>query len=178
MDRMAQRSIVICGGAFAGLALALAFRQGLGADIPVVVADPALAMRPSRDPRATAIVAACRRLFEALGVWEQIAADSQPILDMCVTDSKLEDATPPVCLTFAGKLQTGEPFGHMVENRRLIDALVQRAEAEGVDLRPTAVSTYDARADGVTVTLADGQVIEASLLVAADGARSRLRERA
>ena len=37
----AQRSIVICGGAFAGLALALAFRQGLGADIPVIVADPA-----------------------------------------------------------------------------------------------------------------------------------------
>ena len=97
---------------------------------------------------------------------------------MVVTDSKLEDATRPVFLTFAGDVEPGEPFAHMVENRRLIDALVQRAEAEGVDLRPTAVSTYDARSDGVTVTLADGQVIEASLLVAADGARSRLRERA
>src|ERR1700755_901014 len=53
----AQRSIVICGGAFAGLALALALRQGLGPEIPVVVADPALATRPSRDPRATAIIA-------------------------------------------------------------------------------------------------------------------------
>src|SRR5262245_50441024 len=173
----AQRSIVICGGAFAGLALALAFRQGLGAEIPVIVADPALAARPSRDPRATAIVAACRRLFEALGVWDQVA-DSQPILDMVVTDSKLEDATRPVFLTFAGHVEPGEPFAHMVENRRLIDALVARAEAEGVDLRATAVSTYDSRADGVTVTLADGNVIEASLLVAADGARSRLRERA
>ena len=65
----AQRSIVICGGAFAGLALALALRQGLGPDIPVIVADPALAVRPSSDPRATAIVAACRRLFEALFAW-------------------------------------------------------------------------------------------------------------
>ena len=173
----AQRSIVICGGAFAGLALALAFRQGLGADIPVIVADPALATRPSRDPRATAIVAACRRLFEALGVWDQVA-DSQPILDMVVTDSKLEDATRPVFLTFAGEVEPGEPFAHMVENRRLIDALVARAEAEGIDLRATAVSTYDSRPDGVTVTLADGNVIEASLLVAADGARSKLRERA
>src|SRR5690349_773278 len=172
-----QRSIVICGGAFAGLALALAFRQGLGADIPVIVADPALAARPSRDPRATAIVAACRRLFEALGVWDQVA-DSQAILDMVVTDSKLEDATRPVFLTFAGDVEPGEPFAHMVENRRLIDALVARAEAEGVDLRATAVSSYDSRSDGVTVTLADGNVIEASLLVAADGARSRLRERA
>ena len=71
----AQRSIVICGGAFAGLALALALRQGLGRDIPVIVADPALGARPSRDPRATAIVAACRRLFEALGVWDQVAAE-------------------------------------------------------------------------------------------------------
>src|SRR5260370_1442652 len=53
----AQRSIVICGGAFAGLALALALRQGLGPEIPVIVADPALATRPRRDPRATAIVA-------------------------------------------------------------------------------------------------------------------------
>ncbi len=174
----AQRSIVICGGAFAGLALALALRQGLGPDIPVIVADPALATRPSRDPRATAIVAACRRLFEALGVWGQIADDSQAILDMVVTDSRLEDATRPVFLTFAGNVEPGEPFAHMVENRRLIDALVARAEAEGVDLRATAVSTYDSRPDGVTVTLADGNVIEASLLVAADGARSRLRERA
>src|SRR6478735_4116222 len=129
----AQRSIVICGGAFAGLALALAFRQGLGAEIPVIVADPALATRPSRDPRATAIVAACRRLFEALGVWDQVS-DSQAILDMVVTDSRLEDATRPVFLTFAGDVEPGEPFAHMVENRRLIDPLVQRAEGEGIDL--------------------------------------------
>ncbi len=114
----AQRSIVIGGGAFAGLALALALRQGLGADIPVIVADPALAMRPSRDPRATAIVAACRRLFDAIGVWDQVAAGAQPILDMVVTDSKLEDATRPVFLTFAGHVEPGEPFAHMVENRQ------------------------------------------------------------
>src|SRR6187200_54419 len=152
----AQRSIVICGGAFAGLALALALRQGLGPDIPVIVADPALGLRPSRDPRATAIVAACRRLFAALEVWDQVAASAQPITDMVVTDSKLEDATRPVFLTFAGNAEPGEPFAHMVENRRLIDALVARAEAEGIDLRATAVSTYDSRSDGVTVTMADG----------------------
>ena len=142
----AQRSIVIGGGAFAGLALALALRQGLGADIPVIVADPALATRPSRDPRATAIVAACRRLFEAIGVWDQVADEAQPILDMVVTDSKLEDATRPVFLTFAGDVEPGEPFAHMVENRHLIDALVARAEAEGIDLRATAVTDFDSRA--------------------------------
>jgi 2-octaprenyl-6-methoxyphenol hydroxylase len=174
----AQRSIVIGGGAFAGLALALALRQGLGADVAVIVADPALATRPSRDGRATAIVAACRRLFGALGVWGEIASTAQPILDMVVTDSRLEDATRPVFLTFAGQVEPGEPFAHMVENRYLIDALVARAEAHGIDLRATAVTSYEASEGGVDVTLADGSVIAASLLVAADGARSRLRERA
>ena len=173
-----QRSIVIGGGAFAGLALALALRQGLGAEVAVIVADPALAVRPSRDGRATAIVAACRRLFGALGVWGDIASTAQPILDMVVTDSKLEDATRPVFLTFAGHVEPGEPFAHMVENRYLIDALVARAEAHGIDLRATAVTSYDTNPDGVDVHLADGSVIAASLLVAADGARSRLRERA
>src|SRR3984885_12009884 len=174
----AQRSIVIGGGAFAGLALALALRQGLGADIPVIVADPALGLRPSRDPRATAIVAACRRLFEAIGVWDQVASQAQPILDMVVTDSGLQDATRPAFLTFAGDVEPGEPFAHMIENRYLIDALARRAEAEGVELRATAVATFDVRGQGIDVALADGSVIAASLLVAADGARSKLRERA
>ncbi|KGT77800.1 2-octaprenyl-6-methoxyphenyl hydroxylase [Bradyrhizobium japonicum] len=173
-----QGSIVIGGGAFAGLALALALRQGLGPEIPVIVADPALATRPSRDPRATAIVAACRRLFEVIGAWDAVRGEAQPILDMVVTDSKLEDATRPVFLNFAGDVAPGEPFAHMVENRRLIDALVVRAEAEGIDLRATTVASYDARPEGVDVTLGDGSVIAASLLVAADGARSKLRERA
>jgi 2-octaprenyl-6-methoxyphenol hydroxylase len=174
----AQRGIVIGGGALAGLALALALRQGLGPELPIVVVDPALNTRPSRDPRATAIVAACRRLFEAIGVWSEVAAGAQPILDMVVTDSKLEDATRPVFLTFGGNVEPGEPFAHMVENRYLIDALVTRATAEGIDLRALAVSDFATRSDGVTVTLSDGNIIEASLLVAADGARSKLRERA
>src|SRR6202020_1866360 len=138
----AQRGIVIGGGALAGLALALALRQGLGPELPIVVVDPALNTRPSRDPRATAIVAACRRLFEAIGVWDQVAGGAQPILDMVVTDSRLEDATRPVFLTFAGDVEPGEPFAHMVENRHLIDVLVARAEAEGIDLRGSAGTDF------------------------------------
>lgn len=173
-----QRGIVICGGAFAGLGLALALRQGLGDGISVIVADPALATRPSRDPRASAIVAACRRMFGALGVWDQVAGDAQPILDMVVTDSRLDDAMRPTFLTFEGDVEPGEPFAHMVENRQLIDALVARAEAEGVTLRAEAVKGYELKGSGIAVEFANGDIIEASLLVAADGARSKLRERA
>src|SRR5664280_2862178 len=152
----AQRSIVIGGGAFAGLALALALRQGLGDGIPVIVVDPTLGSRPSRDPRATAIVAACRRLLDAIGVWDQVAAGAQPISDMVVTDSRLEDATRPVFLTFGGHVEPGEPFAHMVENRQLIDALLTRAEAEGIELRASAVTAFDPHSGGIDVTLADG----------------------
>jgi 2-octaprenyl-6-methoxyphenol hydroxylase len=178
MSMTAQRSIVIGGGAFAGLGLALALRQGLGVEVPIIVADPALATRPSRDPRATAIVAACRRLFDVIGVWNEVAENAQPILDMVVTDSSLEDATRPVFLTFTGEVEPGEPFAHMVENRHLIDALVKHAEAQQVDLRATTVSAYEQRSDGVSVTFGDGGTVDASLLIAADGARSKLRERA
>ena len=175
----AQRSIVIGGGAFAGLALALALRQGLGPEIPIIVADPALAQRPSRDPRATAIVAACRRLFEALGVWDQVADERAADPRHGRHRFRLEDATRPVFLTFAGEVEPGEPFAHMVENRHLIDALVARAEAEGVDLRATAVSAYRvARRRRRRDARRRQRSIDASLLVAADGARSKLRERA
>ena len=173
-----QQSIVICGGAFAGLALALALRQGLGAGVPIVVADPALANRPSRDPRATAIVAACRRLFEALGVWNEVAGDRAADPRHGGHGFQARGRHPSDIPDFCRRGRAGEPFAHMVENRYLIEALASRAEAAGVDLRATAVTGNDVRPGGVMVSLADGSTIDASLLVAADGARSRLRERA
>jgi len=176
---MLQRSHLVIGGAgFAGLALAIALRQSLGERFTVTVADPALAQTPSKDPRATAIAAAARRLFEAIEVWDAVAPTAQPMLDMVVTDSKLDDAVRPTYLTFGGEIEEGEPFAHMVENRYLIDALVARARKVGVDLRATAVRHYETTAKAVTVTLADGGEIEARLLVGADGARSAIREQA
>ena len=65
--------MVIGGAGFAGLALAIALRQGLGDSFNVTVADPALAHAKSNDPRASAIAAAARRLFEAIGVWQAVA---------------------------------------------------------------------------------------------------------
>lgn len=176
---MLQRSDLVIGGAgFAGLALAVALRQALGERFAVTVADPALAQIPSKDPRATAIAAAARRLFEAIEVWDAVAPTAQPMVDMVVTDSKLDDAVRPTYLTFGGEIEEGEPFAHMVENRYLIDALVARAREVGVDLRATAVRHYETNAKAVTVTLADGGEIEARLLVGADGARSAIREQA
>ncbi len=173
-----RRDVVIGGAGFAGLALAIALRQGLGEGFSVTVVDPALAAAQSKDPRASAIAAAARRLFEAIEVWDAVAAQAQPILDMVVTDSKLDDAVRPTFLTFGGDVERGEPFAHMVENRHLVDALVKKAKELGIELRAGAVSGFEHAANAVDVKLADGETMPARLLVGADGARSHIREQA
>jgi 2-octaprenyl-6-methoxyphenol hydroxylase len=172
-----RADVMIAGGGFAGLALALALQQALGDSFRIVVADPTFAVGAKPDLRASAMAAAARRMFEALGVWDAVAADAQPILDMVVTDSRLEHAMRPVFLTFGGEVEPGEPFAHMIENAPLNAALAAKAREQGIDLRATAVTDFEHQASRVAVSLGDENV-SASLLVAADGAKSRLREQA
>jgi 2-octaprenyl-6-methoxyphenol hydroxylase len=172
-----RADVVIAGGGFAGLALALALRQGLGESFQVVVADPAFAAGAKPDLRASAIAAAARRMFETLGVWDAVAGEAQPILDMVVTDSKLEHPVRPVFLTFAGEVELGQPFAHMIENAPLNAALARQARHEGIDLRATAVTGFEHRGGRIAVSFGD-DAVSASLLVAADGARSGVREQA
>jgi len=179
-SRDAQKVDVLIGGAgFAGLALAIALRQSLAPSFSVAVADPALA-GAAKDGRASAIVAAARRLFETIGVWQDVEA--QPILDMVVTDSRLTDAVRPVFLSFDGDVEPGEPFAHMVENGPLLAALAAKAKDEGVTLAPAAVTDLKFATDRATnrtnVRLSNGNALATRLVVAADGARSAIRERA
>jgi 2-octaprenyl-6-methoxyphenol hydroxylase len=171
-----QVDVLIGGAGFAGLALAVALRQTLGPDFAVAVADPMLGKAQSGDLRASAIAAAARRLFETIGVWDAVAADAQPILDMVVTDSKLGDAVRPVFLNFGGEVADGEPFAHMIENGPLIEALAAKAREEGVELHTSAVTGFELLAGRLSVRLDDGGTLAARLLVAADGARSGIRE--
>ena len=179
--------VLIAGGGFAGLTLAIALRQALGERFAVAVADPGLGRAAAADDeRASAIVASVRRLFETLGVWQRVAADAQPILDMAVTDSRLGDAVRPIFLTFAGEVEPGEPFAHMIENRILVEALTAKARELGIDLRSAAVTDFTLAATGDDKSSADRRIdarlsdaaLNARLLVAADGARSTIRGKA
>jgi len=171
-----RKDVVIAGGGFAGLALGIALRQGLGGKFAIIVADPFIGRDGSGDPRASAIAAGARRLFETIGVWEAVAQDAQPILDMAVTDSRLADQMRPVFLSFGGEVEPGEPFAHMIENRDLVAALTVKARELGIGLRSAAVTGFESASGQIAVRFPDGASTAARLLVAADGARSRLRE--
>ncbi len=176
-----QIDVLIGGGGFAGLALGIALRQALGESLAVTIADPAFGRDPAGDTRASAIAAAARRLFETIGVWERVAGEAQPILDMVVTDSRLDDAVRPAFLSFAGEIAHEEPFAHMIENGPLLRALIDKAKEVGVDLRAASVKEFlppSSSAQHIAVALSNGTNFTARLLVGADGAHSSIREQA
>jgi 2-octaprenyl-6-methoxyphenol hydroxylase len=166
--------VLIAGGGHVGLALALALRRA-APGLSVMLVDPAAGRRT--DGRASAVAAAGRRMLDGLGVWPAIAADSQPITDMIITDSRTRDVVRPVFLTFAGTTADGEPFAHMVMNAVMVGALDTAArEAGATIIAGEAVADFTTGSATVAVMLGSGRQVAARLLVAADGVKSRLRD--
>ncbi|GGA91648.1 2-octaprenyl-6-methoxyphenyl hydroxylase [Brucella endophytica] len=169
--------VLIAGGGYVGLATAVAVKAA-ATHLRVLVIDAAPPGSWKNDPRASAIAAAASRMLNRLGCWQSILPEAQPITEMIVTDSRTSDPVRPVFLTFDGDVTPGEPFAHMVENRNLNAALHAKAEEMGVEIiEGVGVENFATGANSVTVTLSDGRALTARLLVAADGVRSRLRER-
>ncbi len=166
--------MLIAGGGLAGLALALALRQGSAGTLSVRLHDPAFARPPGR--RAFAIAAGTRRMLEILGVWGEVATAAQPLTAMDITDSALDEPVRPLFLSFEGEVEPGEPFAHMVEEGPLSAALQAAAERAGAVFSPIAVRSFRTERETIAIEAADGSSVAARLLVAADGARSRLRE--
>jgi 2-octaprenyl-6-methoxyphenol hydroxylase len=171
---------IIGGGGFAGLSLALALVQNAPAGFRVALVDPAPESAGSKDRRASALSAASRNLLTAIGVWPAVAAQAQPIESIEITDSPLNAALRPHLLGFKTALGGGEPSAFVIENAPLLQALAEAvaAEARIVRSQPDSVQGIEADAFAITATLAGGDEPRARLLVAADGRKSRLRERA
>jgi 2-octaprenyl-6-methoxyphenol hydroxylase len=171
---------IVAGGGFVGrtLALGLARFAPKGFRVALVEAEAANGAKP--DPRASAMSAASKGLLSVLGVWPSLAANAQPISSIEITDSRLEARHRFRSLGFDNELEPGEAQAYMIENEDLARALAAAVNSEQAIEMSKGDSVEDFASGPVEVEakLASGVAIGGPLLIAADGKRSRLRERA
>ena len=180
-DRYNGRSadVLIVGAGIAGLSLAIALSKS---DCHVVVIDGA--DRPKSvnegvalndwDLRVSALTPTSIRFLESLGVWQRIPSErTAPYQAMCVWDA---DGTGRI--TFNAEDVAASCLGHIVENRQTVQALLECAEAcSGVELRwQSALESLSRTPNGWSIDCAGDQRLSAQLVVAADGARSKVRQ--
>ena len=171
---MSEFEVIIIGGGIVGATAACALGEA-GARVALIEArapQPVAGQRP--DPRVFAISRASEQIFRSLGVWEGIVVrDAFAFTDMEVWDAGGSGVMHFDCA------ELGEPcLGHIIEPRFMLAALLEKLQTVStVSLFCPAqfgeIHIDDAQ---VTVTLQDGQRLSAGLLVAADGARSRVRD--
>jgi 2-octaprenyl-6-methoxyphenol hydroxylase len=175
--------VVIAGGGFVGrtLALALAKLAPNGFRIALIDAEPASAEGvAAEDARALALSAATRNLLSALDLWPLLEPRAQPIEAIEITDSALTAQLRPHFLGFDDELKSKGAGAFIVEFGDLQRVLSAAVTCEPAIEKSAAERVTDFTADEfcVETKLATGGAIEARLLVAADGKRSKLRDRA
>lgn len=170
--------VVIAGGGYVGLAVAVAIKQAAPhMQVEIVEAAPQDVWK--KDMRASAIISAATRMLDVFGIWSEIEPEAEPIRKMIVTDSKTTDPVRPVFLTFDGEVEEGRPFAHMIPNVAIVGALRGLCDRLGITIRHgLTVSGFVTGAQSTSISLSDGNVLDARLLVACDGVRSSLRDMA
>jgi len=175
-EMMTEKSInvdvLVVGGGLNGLPFAIAVASA-GLEVLVLEREePSHLVDAEFDGRVSAIAHASRNLFRSCGIWSHVKA-KEPMLDIRITDG------PSKFFLHYDHRQLGdEPFGHMVENRHLREAIYTRA-AEIPTLSILAPAEYSAitrDSSGVSAHLTSGDIVTARLLVAADGRNSPLRK--
>ncbi|MEM9097544.1 MAG: FAD-dependent monooxygenase [Pseudomonadota bacterium] len=168
---MERTQVAIVGGGLIGPALALALKS---ASIEAVVLDAKPVETRAADDfdgRAYAIALGSQRLLATLGIWDTVAGEAQPITDIHVS----EGTAPDPLLHFDPKELDEGRFGWILEDRFLRRALLDAlSEADIADFAPVSVEGMARDTYGAALTLSDGKVLNADLVVAADGRRSGL----
>jgi 2-octaprenyl-6-methoxyphenol hydroxylase len=163
--------VAIVGGGPAGLTAATAL-AGAGIETALI------GRQRAGDHRTTALLSSSVTALQTLGVWAACATDAAPLRIMRIVDATARLVRAPE-VSFAASEIGLDAFGHNIENRHLVAALLahvatlpslQRIEDDAV-----AVDIGD---DSATVTLASGGQVRARLVVGADGRRSICRSAA
>jgi 2-octaprenyl-6-methoxyphenol hydroxylase len=172
--------LIIIGGGLNGPALALAAAQG-GLTSTVIDALPLASRKaPDFDGRSYALALTSQRLLNAIGGWNSIADDAQPMLEIKVTDGRSGEGPSPLFMHFDhAEIEEG-PMGYLVEDRYLRRAFVEAMPAQPLSTlrHEETVVAQQIDPDGARVTLASGEGLRGRILIGSDGRRSGTAARA
>lgn len=173
MPQNLEADVVIVGGGPAGCSLAALLAANNVSAVCIDQDDPEASLKGDFDGRTTAISYGSRRVIDASGAWDDLAAEACPIDDIRISESG-----SPVLLEFLIKDVGGETFGWIVENRKLRAALYKKLNnlKKATHLAPARVAGFSRDDNGVDVRLADGRCVRGKLVVGADGRKSFTRE--
>lgn len=175
MNNIPQHSdIIILGAGMIGLTQALTLAAH-GLQVAIIDrAEPDDLVNPANDARVSAINSASWKMFEAIGLADQLAPHGCDIDRILVNDGLKRGK-----LDFTPDADDG-PLGVMVENAILRQKLFQAVQANNaITLHmPAQVATSERGEHQVALTLDNGTQLTAPLLIAADGRGSRMREEA
>ncbi|EJF74702.1 ubiquinone biosynthesis hydroxylase [Bartonella alsatica] len=174
-----QCDLLIAGGAAVGLTLAIALKQA-APELKMNIVDAALQEDiPASNIRTIALAAASIRMLKQLQCWQYIKPHAQPIHSMIITDACTNDPVKPTLLTFEGNVTPNEPFAATVGHRELISVLKKRVKDLNIPvIANMRVVDFHQEEQHTTVTLSNEEIWQTKLLIAADGAHSKLREKA
>jgi 2-octaprenylphenol hydroxylase len=171
--------VMIVGGGMVGACVAaLLSRDARLAGWRIAVVEPAAPVAPREgfvDLRVSALSRASERVLRHAGAWPLIEPEACPYSDMVVWDAAGRRDGRDV-LRFSAA-ETGEPnLGHIADNQRVQWALHQSPHVHGVTRLRAGLEGLEFDADGARLTLTDGRRYACTLVVGADGGKSRVRE--